>query len=599
MSLTHEVRVDEWAGLRARVGASAESREFLPEISTDVLARLSSAFELSRFERELLLLLLASEVDPTLGRRFAELTGSPYLTPITAIQLLDGSWSAFAPNASLRRWNLVTGLPSDSFAGARIRIDESVFFGLLGCRTAPEALLTHFRELRGEDPWSEAHRDASARLAELWGQDGDGGYPQVKLVGRSSADGVSIVSGAARAMNLTVWTLPADSISGRAEDIRDWAVALDRDSVLYRSALVIDAHDASIDSAARVDQLLRRVHLPVAILAPSSLDHLRGGIRLEYGDPTDAERHGVVRDLCERDADRIAAAFSIAPGDRLDSWAAVREQKRALLAGLAQRIEPRATMEDLVLPENATGLIRDLIDHVRHRYQVHTRWGFGIKASQGLGVTALFAGPSGTGKTMAAEVIANELGMDLWRIDLSATVSKYIGETEKNLRQIFDHAEDSGAVLLFDEADALFGKRSEVKDSHDRYANIEVSYLLQRMEAYRGVAILTSNLKHSMDPAFMRRLRYVVNFPFPDAGLRRRLWSRAFPAACPTEGLDVDRLAQLNVTGGNIRNISIGAAFLAARDKGPVTMIHLKRAARAEFAKLDRQVNDAEVAGWE
>jgi SpoVK/Ycf46/Vps4 family AAA+-type ATPase len=216
----------------------------------------------------------------------------------------------------------------------------------------------------------------------------------------------------------------------------------------------------------------------------------------------------------------------------------------------------------------------------------------------GLGISALFAGPSGTGKTLAAEVIAGVLGLDLYRIDLSQVVSKYIGETEKNLRRVFDAAEEGGAVLLFDEADALFGKRSEVKDSHDRYANIEVSYLLQRMEQYRGLAVLTSNLKDSLDDAFLRRLRFIVSFPFPDATQRAGIWRRAFPRATPTEGLDPDRLATLEVAGGTIRNIALSAAFLAADEGAPVRMQHLLQAARGEYEKLEKPLSRAEVAGW-
>jgi SpoVK/Ycf46/Vps4 family AAA+-type ATPase len=210
----------------------------------------------------------------------------------------------------------------------------------------------------------------------------------------------------------------------------------------------------------------------------------------------------------------------------------------------------------------------------------------------------LFAGASGTGKTMAAEVLANDLRLDLFRIDLSQVVSKYIGETEKNLRRVFDAAEGGTAILLFDEADALFGKRSEVKDSHDRYANIEVSYLLQRMEAYRGLAILTTNRKNALDHAFLRRIRFVVEFPFPDAGERAEIWRRVFPPATPTEDLRIDKLARLNLAGGNISSIALNAAFLAAENGDRVRMSHLLSAARQEFAKIEKPLTDAEVAGW-
>jgi SpoVK/Ycf46/Vps4 family AAA+-type ATPase len=235
---------------------------------------------------------------------------------------------------------------------------------------------------------------------------------------------------------------------------------------------------------------------------------------------------------------------------------------------------------------------------VHRRGQVYNAWGFAAKSSRGLGISALFAGPSGTGKTMAAEVLANHLRLDLYRIDLSQVVSKYIGETEKNLRRVFEAAEGSGAILLFDEADALFGKRSEVKDSHDRYANIEVSYLLQQMEAYRGLAILTTNMKNALDPAFLRRIRFVAQFPFPDAPDRAEIWRRIFPAETPTDHLEIEKLARLNVAGGNIRNIALNAAFLAAGAGEPVRMNHLLRAVRSEYEKIEKPLTESEIGGW-
>ena len=279
-------------------------------------------------------------------------------------------------------------------------------------------------------------------------------------------------------------------------------------------------------------------------------------------------------------------------------WDACRIQARPRLDNLAQRIEPAAAWDDLVLPEAQRQVLREIAAHVRQRARVYESWGFAAKGARGLGVSALFAGASGTGKTMAAEVLAGELRLDLYRIDLSQVVSKYIGETEKNLRRVFDAAEEGGAILLFDEADALFGKRSEVKDSHDRYANIEVSYLLQRMETYRGLAILTTNMKNALDTAFLRRIRFVVQFPFPDAEQRAEIWRRIFPLDTPTEGLDVSKLARLNVAGGNIRNIALNAAFLAADAGEPVRMEHLLRAARSEYAKLEKPLTAAEIGGW-
>ena len=224
--------------------------------------------------------------------------------------------------------------------------------------------------------------------------------------------------------------------------------------------------------------------------------------------------------------------------------------------------------------------------------------GFSVHGSRGIGVSALWSGPSGAGKTMAAEVLARDLNLDLFRIDLSRVVSKYIGETEKNLATVFDAAEDGGAILLFDEADALFGKRSEVRDSHDRYANMEVAYLLQRIETYRGLAILTTNFRTALDKAFARRLRFILEFPFPSYAERLRIWQRAFPAGARTDGVDPARLAKLSVAGGSIRNIALNAAFLAAEAGRPIRMENLSAAAEAECAKLDKTLTEAETGDW-
>jgi SpoVK/Ycf46/Vps4 family AAA+-type ATPase len=250
-----------------------------------------------------------------------------------------------------------------------------------------------------------------------------------------------------------------------------------------------------------------------------------------------------------------------------------------------------------VLPDQQLQTLREVAIHVRERSKVYHDWGFARRYSRGLGISLLCAGPSGTGKTMAAEVLANELSLDLFRIDLSEVVSKYIGETEKNLARLFAAAE-GGAILLFDEADALFGKRSEIKDSHDRYANIEISYLLQRMESFEGLTILTTNLKDSLDSAFLRRLRFVVHFPFPDAAQRELIWRRVFPPDTPVSDLDMARLAKLNFSGAVIRNVAMNAAFLAAAEQQVVGMRHLALATRSEYAKLEKSINEAEIGSW-
>lgn len=265
------------------------------------------------------------------------------------------------------------------------------------------------------------------------------------------------------------------------------------------------------------------------------------------------------------------------------------------LAKLARKIDPRHGWDDVVLPADQLTQLREICVQAEYRHVVYDAWGFDRKLSAGKGLNVLFHGPPGTGKNMSAEVIARELRLDLYRIDLSQVISKYIGETEKNLDQIFTAAEDSNAILFFDEADALFGKRSEVRDSHDRYANIEISYLLQKMEEYQGVSILATNLRQNLDDAFVRRLQAIVEFPFPDEEYRRRIWQLAFPREAPVgNDVEFDRLArEVRLAGGNIKNMALAAAFLAAAEGGTIRMAHLVQAARREHQKLARAWNDA------
>jgi SpoVK/Ycf46/Vps4 family AAA+-type ATPase len=359
-------------------------------------------------------------------------------------------------------------------------------------------------------------------------------------------------------------------------------------------------------------------------------------LALEVGKPTAAEQQAAwAQMLGPQDKDGstlLAAQFSLnlstiqqlaeaarcEQADERDGlaervWRLCCVTERPRLDALAQRLEPKATWGDLVLPATETALLRQVCAQVRQRARVYGEMGFDRKMNRGFGISTLFAGDSGTGKTMAAEVLANELRLNLYRIDLSGVVSKYIGETEKNLRRLFDAAEDGGAILFFDEADAIFGKRSEVKDSHDRYANIEINYLLQRIESYRGLAILATNMKNALDSAFLRRLRFIVNFPFPNVEDRRLLWQKAFPQRDPKSDapytrvaeLDYERLGRFNLTGGHIHNIALNATFMAAAEwegtkgsaageAGPVvTMRMVLEAARTEFLKLDRPFTNA------
>ena len=301
-----------------------------------------------------------------------------------------------------------------------------------------------------------------------------------------------------------------------------------------------------------------------------------------------------------RDSIRTAQDRSMQRGKQPvqeDYMAAARYHSNPRLGSLARKITPRYTRKDIVLPKDQLRQLDEIVSMIKKRAMVLSEWGLVHKLVANTGVPILFSGESGTGKTMAAEVIAGELNLDLYKIDLSTLVSKYIGETEKNLEQIFREAESSNAILFFDEADAIFGKRSEVKDAHDRYANIEISYLLQRMEAYDGVTILATNLRSNLDEAFTRRLQFLVDFPPPDEHNRLLIWQTLFPKDVPADrGLDLAFLARrFNLAGGNIRNVLVSATYLAASDGGCITMGHLLHGVRRELQKIGRHVYEADM----
>jgi AAA+ superfamily predicted ATPase len=398
-----------------------------------------------------------------------------------------------------------------------------------------------------------------------------------------------------------------------------------REAILLPAALLVEAGEPDRDQRAATEAFLAVAAVPVVVSGDDPLSAERPhGARVAVPHLDDDEQLAVWTDaftevgLAQGELRSLVAQFQLPPhvvrsaadtvrrdlpgADEPDpaslAWRAGLEEARIGMDALGRRIEPRAGWDDLVLHERQTAVLREIVAHVRQRPTVHQEWGFAATLRRGLGVTALFAGGSGTGKTLAAEVMAGELGLDLFVIDLSQVVSKYIGETEKNLRKVFDAAERGGALLLFDEADALFGKRSEVKDSHDRYANLEVSYLLMRMEAYRGLAVLTTNMKKALDTAFLRRIRFVVDFPFPAEHERAEIWRRVLPPQTPTKDVDPALLARLTVAGGSIRNIALSGAFLAAEEGEAVRMRHLLAAARTSVGVRDRSSFRYSVRGW-
>jgi len=592
----------------------------------------SERFGLSPFERDVLLLCAGVELDSGFAARCAATQGDgnrrqPTFS-LALAALPEPHWSALTPRAPLRHWRLIEVGSGESLTASPLRIDERVLHFLAGVETVDDRLSGLIKPLAGGAELVPSQQDLAHRIAAAWSEAaGRSALPVVQLCSGNGGDAAgqrAIALAVCAHLGLSLHELPVAAVPAAPAELEGLIRIWERESVLSGSALFLDAADLDPGDAAREGAVARlteelrgpllvalrerrparqRAVLPFDVPGPTAGE--QRVLWLAALGPAAAELNGQVDAMVSQFnlgavAIRSAAAQGAGLGAETGSalWDACRSQSRPRLESLAQRIEPAAGWHDLVLPEPQRQILREVAVHVRHRRTVHEDWGFAGRGSRGLGIGALFAGPSGTGKTMAAEVLAGELRLDLYRIDLSSVVSKYIGETEKNLRKVFDAAEEGGAVLLFDEADALFGKRSEVRDSHDRYANIEVSYLLQRMESYRGLAILTTNLKDALDTAFLRRLRFIVHFPFPDAAHRAEIWRRIFPRQTPTEGLDAEKLGRLSVAGGNIRNIALAAAFLAADDGAPVRMAHLLRAARGEFVKLERPLSDAEIRGW-
>jgi hypothetical protein len=610
--------------------ALQEAAEAMP--APAALETLCETFGLSPFERNLLLLCAGIELDSAFAAHCAVAQDDPqrgYPSFSLALAALpEAHWSALAPAAPLRYWRLVEVTSGDTLSTSPLRIDERVLHYLAGMYHLDERLQGLVEPLGVSGDLPPSHHALVHKIAGLWSQMEDGSpVPAIQLCGDEDVGKHAIAAAASATVGLRLHAIRAADVPAGATEREALARLWEREAALSGSALLVDCQEMDdADSQRPALSLLERVR---GVLIVTSREPLRTRrrqlIRLDVNKPSAAEQRSLWRnalgplahelngqievltsqfDLGVQEI-RAASAGLLAGltgvGEEVSGaalWDACRVQSRPRLDDLAQRIEPAAGWDDLVLPEPQRQVLHEVAVHVRQRTRVYETWGFAAKGMRGLGISALFAGASGTGKTMAAEVLANELRLDLYRIDLSQVVSKYIGQTEKNLRRVFNAAEEGGAILLFDEADALFGKRSEVRDSHDRYANIEVSYLLQRMEAYRGLAILTTNMKDALDTAFMRRIRFVVQFPFPDAEQRAEIWQRIFPPETPTNGLDANKLARLSVTGGNIRNIALNAAFLAADAEEPVRMVHLLRAARSEYAKLEKPLTDAEIRNW-
>ena len=596
--------------------------------SSPAIDRLCQTFQLSSFERDILLFCAGVELDEAFRVLCAQAQpnlkhGAPTFNLLGAV-LPNCYWDAFTPDAPLRRWQLIDIEIESILMTAPLRVSERILHYLMGLSQLDTRLSKLLKPIDHPSFLVASHQLLVQEIVTSWQSSKDWqSLPIVQLCGSEPASQRSIAASACTQLGFKLYVLSSNAIPTDLPALHDLTHLWQQEALLSQSALLFDWRDASTPELNRaIASLIEAITTPFIVISRDrhAFNH-RSVITLDVEMPTATEQVAFWQSaLGDRATDLngcvelLVSQFNLSPTaiqaaslqvtdcsptllpDRL--WQICRIQARPQLDDLAQRIDAGEDWEDLVLPEPQKQILQEISAHVRQRSKVYDQWGFAGKGRRGLGISALFSGLSGTGKTMASGVLARELRLDLYRIDLSSVVSKYIGETEKNLRRVFDAAEAGGVILLFDEADALFGKRSDVKDSHDRYANMEVSYLLQRMESYRGLAILTTNLKDAIDPAFMRRIRFMVRFPFPEYGDRTRIWQRIFPSNTPILGLNFKKLAKLNIAGGNIRNIALNAAFLAADQGQPVMMGHVLKAAQGEYLKLERSLTDAEIRGW-
>jgi len=594
------------------------------------LMTLAARFGLTDFERDTLLLCAACEIDPKFPHLIAAAqdalaSGAPSFG--LALDLFEGSsWEALSPERPLRRFHLLELHQSGatSLLTAPLRIDERIAAYVKGLNYIDERLASMGEFVPVPTELPPSHQAVAAQV-EAFLKAGQNDV-QVELTGWDRSSKRDVAAAAAASAGLSLLTIPSDLLPRDSNTVERFIALWHREILLLPIALLIAP--AGIETPAGGDEgpmkqaaggdfsprlagtvildvtapttgtgHVLRVDPPTVkerralwsaawldgkVPDPSSLDHLAG----EFAMPA-SRIHAAI------EAEARDGTAPLSP-DRLWDWCVARAGTR--LEGLAERIEPRATIDEVKLAQRDREQLERLIRHGRSRGFALDAYGFSSIANRGLGLAALFHGESGTGKTMAAEAVANELKLALYRVDLASVMSKYIGDTTKKLRSIFDAADGGGVMLLFDEADAVFGKRSEVKDSHDRYANIDINYLLTRMETFAGMTVLATNMKHALDPAFQRRLRFMIGFAFPGAEEREAIWRGIFPAQTPLEELDYKALARFPLTGGSIFNCALGSAHEAAGEGKKIGMRHILTIIRAEMQKLERPIPEREFA---
>jgi AAA+ superfamily predicted ATPase len=605
------------------------------------LESLCNAFGLTHYERSLILLCAAWELDPALPSFLASLLDREENVDAINLSLLrsllkpdtDHLPYELCADSPLIQWQLIEekqDFSDHSLLTTPLKLNRWVLFHLMGrSYNEPRFSGNQAPQWVSDDLETAlmptSYEQAVNQVRQQW----EDYIRPIQLCGNDPKALETIAQYVCQKDYYLLYRIDASALDIDREHIQSWVLFWHRQARLKHYALLIDCGDPSrlSENAQRtIHEILRTVEMPVFLSGSDRYTTTHSLFTIEVPGLSPQEQKALwnhhLGSLAQRlngQISTLVAQFNLSESaiasisrqtiasttnTSAESdittllWQHCRTQSRGKLEGLVDRITPKTTWDDLILPQDSTQILHQIIATIRQRSKVYEEWGMGGNTRRGMGITALFYGPPGTGKTTAAEIIARELQLDLYRVDLSQVVSKYIGETEKNLSKVFDSAETSGAVLLFDEADSMIGKRTDVKDSKDRYANQEVSYLLQRMEAYSGLAVMTTNLPNAIDSAFMRRIKFSVRFEYPTAEQRAVIWQKNFPKAAPTRNLEWHRLAQLNISGANIRNIALGAAFLAADAKEPIQMKHVLHAARTEGQKQGKPISDSEIRGW-
>jgi hypothetical protein len=627
------------ASIEESIAAAGADLRRLEEELTDeerspALASLAKLVDLTPLETRVLLLAAAPALDPAFARAYAELNadgGRDHATLGLALAVLVddpaerlAGFDILLPERPLRALRLLEldGDERDPLALRPLTVDERMVGFLRGASRLDARLHAVLRPVAAA-PAGESTDRLAAEVVQGLARQSDR-WLGVNLVGGTGTTRAVAELVCAR-LGLRLFAVDLGRMAERTPHERGLLVALlGREAVLAGLAVLVDTSEVEHGSpaAAVVDELTDGVSAQLFVTgterwpsdASLQIAHVARPSRHEqadmWRDALSAYDHSL-----NGEVDAIVQQFDLGPSAIAEAveraaartggeitgtalWRSCRDHASAVLDDLAVPITPAYGWDDIVVGDDVRAQLRELADQVEQRSRVYETWGFGRHLARGRGITALFAGPSGTGKTMAAEILAGHLDLELHRIDLAGVVSKYVGETEKNLRRVFEAAEQRGTILFFDEADALFGTRTQIRDSHDRYANVEINYLLQRMEDYAGLAVLATNRRDALDNAFLRRLRFVVEFPFPDVEDRRRIWERVFPAEAALDEIDFSFLAQLELTGASIRSIAINGAFLAAAAGAPITMPDLMRAAAREYAKLSKPVSSAEFGRY-